>query len=70
MKPLFLLVKELEGKLQSGTNGYTADVLPQYNYMALHIEDQLRAFDCEAQIDTKSGVIVRSMAYAVRELPD
>ena len=45
MKPLFLLVKELEGKPQFKANSYISDILLAYDYIALHIKDQLIAFD-------------------------
>ena len=44
MKPLYLLVKELEGKSGSGTHGYVSDVLPSYNVMREHMRNQLCAF--------------------------
>ena len=45
IKPLFLLVKELEGKPQFKANSYISDILLAYDYIALHIKDQLIAFD-------------------------
>jgi hypothetical protein len=45
MAPLFLLVKELEGKSTAGNNGYVNDVLPVYNILRAYIEEELRAFD-------------------------
>lgn len=44
IKPLYLLVKELEGKSGSGTHGYVSDVLPAYNTMREHMRNQLYAF--------------------------
>ena len=44
MKPLFLLVKELEGKAESGAYGFIANVLPVFDYMDTHIKRQLVHF--------------------------
>ena len=45
IKPLCLLVKELEGKFESGTHGYVSDVLPAYNVIKEHIAEKLEAFN-------------------------
>jgi hypothetical protein len=44
MKPLYLLVKGLEGKPESGANGFVADVMPLFDYMEEHLQLQLEAF--------------------------
>ena len=62
MKPLFLLVKDLEGKPESGANGFITDVLPAYDFIKDHINDQLQAFEQETFINEK-GEIVRSIGH-------
>jgi vesicle coat complex subunit len=39
MKPLFLLIKDLEGKLESSANSFITNVLPAFDFMADHIND-------------------------------
>ena len=61
MKPLSLLVKRLEGKEESGRNGFIADVLPAYDYMEEHMTRQLEAFDSVAFYT--EGPFVTSMGH-------
>ena len=44
MKPLYLLVKGLEGKLELGANGFVADVMLLFDFMEEHLQLQLDAF--------------------------
>lgn len=62
MKPLFLLIKDLEGKPESGANGFIADVLPAFDFMADHLDDQLQAFKSQTFINEK-GEEEKSLAY-------
>jgi hypothetical protein len=62
MKPLFLLIKDLEGKLESSANGFITDVLPAFDFMANHIDNQLQAFKSQTFINEK-GEEEKSLAY-------
>jgi hypothetical protein len=42
MKLLFLLVKELERKPESGTNSFITDIIPTFDYIKDHLEKQLQ----------------------------
>jgi hypothetical protein len=37
MKPLYLLVKGLEGKPESGANSFMADVMPLFDFIEEHL---------------------------------
>jgi hypothetical protein len=39
IKPLFLLVKDLEGKPESRANGFIANVLPAFDFIEAHLDD-------------------------------
>jgi hypothetical protein len=48
MKPLYLLVKGLEGKPESGANGFVADVISLFDYKEEHL--QLESFSLQNQL--------------------
>ena len=60
MKPLYLLVKELEGKYGSGTHGYVSDVLPAYNIMREHMQNQLCGFTSNKYLQEEDAKEERS----------
>jgi hypothetical protein len=62
MKLLFLLVKDLERKPKSGANGFIADMLPAFDYVESHLEEQLEEFNSQTYIG-ESGVIVRTILH-------
>jgi hypothetical protein len=47
IKPLYLLVKRLEGKQECGSKGFIADVLPAFDFMEDYLAEQLDAFEAE-----------------------
>jgi hypothetical protein len=47
MKPLYLLVKRLEGKQECGSKGFITDVLPVFDFMEDYLVEQLDAFEAE-----------------------
>jgi hypothetical protein len=51
MHPLFLLIKRLEGKPESGANGFISEVLPAFDLMEDHLAEQLEAFDAATLIE-------------------
>jgi hypothetical protein len=63
MKPLYLLVKDLEGKPESGANGFIADLVPAFDYIESHLEEQLEAFESQTFVEEVGGVLIRSMVH-------
>jgi hypothetical protein len=63
MKPLFLLVKRLEGKPDSSANAYIANVLPAFDFMEDHIEQQLEAFGVQTYAEEEGGTLIRSLGH-------
>jgi len=65
MKPLYLLVKGLEGKPESGANGFVANVMLLFDYMEEYLQLQLEAFAFQNQPPIKGGGAPSdySMAY-------
>jgi len=65
MKPLYLLVKGLEGKPESGANGFVADVIPWFDYMEEHLQLQLESFALQNQPSIKEdgAPVEYSMGY-------
>jgi hypothetical protein len=55
MKPLYLCIKTLEGKPTSGRNGFIADIIPAYDYIEEHLEDQL-VINSEEFRDIDTGI--------------
>jgi hypothetical protein len=51
MHPLFLLVKRLEGKPESGANGFISEVLPAFDLIEDYLAEQLEAFDAATLIE-------------------
>jgi len=49
MKPLYLLVKGLKGKPESGANGFVADAMPSFDYIEEHLQLQLESFALQNQ---------------------
>ena len=61
MKPLFLLVKDLEGKPELGAYGFIVDVLPAFDYIEQHLKRQLVDFASQSRLE--DGVLIKSIAY-------
>jgi len=44
IKPLYLLVKGLEGKPELGANSFVANIMPLFDYIKEHLQLQLESF--------------------------
>jgi hypothetical protein len=62
MKPFFLLIKDLEGKLESGANSFIIDILPAFDFMQDYMVDQLQVFESKTFVNKKKE-IVRFLVY-------
>jgi hypothetical protein len=64
LKSLYLLVKGLEGKPESGANGFVADVIPSFDYMEEHLQLQLESFSLRNQLSIEQdGAPEYSIGY-------
>jgi hypothetical protein len=58
MKLFILLIKDLEGKPKSSANSFITDMLPVFDLMQDHIEDQLQAFESQTFIKENREIVM------------
>jgi hypothetical protein len=67
MKPLYLLVKQLEGKQECGSKGFITDVLPAFDFIEDHLAKQLNTFEAETIMEggilNKATSIIEGAVY-------